>query len=252
MRHTLHAYASFFNYLSIRTKHPIISALNKSLGPQCCGRNARNPNVPALPLMSVNPGMLAEVFYSTLSFPLSSTIDTFESPVSTAISYPLPRSTRQLDLHWGDHCLSLLSHRQRKDHYRIGENHLTCPGCLIGLEILSEGAAILDDEWLCWDTDKNPLTPNSYLLSLFLVSKKATGKDCFFVLIIVLLIRRRAANITKKLADFVQNKDLIARIVTFSPIPTRAGFELQIRTYRYAHTYVFTSHSPFSFPPKLI
>lgn len=127
--------------------------------------------------MPVNPGMLAEVFYSTLSFPLSSIVDSFESPVSTAILlYRLPRSTRQLDLHWGDHCLSPLLHRQRK--VITFQNRLklsTCPGCLIRLEILSEGAAILDDEWLCWDTDTEQL----HIVSFSSLLKRPLGKAFF-------------------------------------------------------------------------
>lgn len=66
----------------------------KPLGPHCCGRNARNPECPRCShLIPVNQGMLADVFFSTLSFYSSWMIDSLDSPVSTAVSCSLSRST---------------------------------------------------------------------------------------------------------------------------------------------------------------
>lgn len=68
-------------------------ALNKSLGPQYCGRNARNPECPRSSTHSRQPGNARRCFLLHPITISSLRIDSLNSPVSTAISCSLSWST---------------------------------------------------------------------------------------------------------------------------------------------------------------
>lgn len=146
------------------------------------------PNVPAVPTSYQSTRECSQMFSSPTyhfiphQWSIRLTIQS-PQPYHVPLSRSIPSARPSLERSFSPSIITppnqgSLPPRQGENRL-VGKPNLIYPGCLIRMRILNLGAAILDDDWLCSDTDKNspPIPKNCLLFFFFLLSTTATRKD---------------------------------------------------------------------------